>query len=176
MASRSKRAGGSVERARGARPRERSRAPAARKEGDEKRHAALVQKLARQPKDPGWILTDFGCSDCRGVLRVSEIGKHGWLTFKCRVGHTFSLDTLMLLKDDQLEESLWSTIEVLEEIVQLYEGLSELGWIGAARPSASTVTARLETARRHLGMLRQIVQSEGPTPRQRPREGANDRR
>src|SRR5688500_12337193 len=69
-------------------------------------------------------LTDFGCPDCRGVLAVQELGKTGHLSFACRVGHTFSGESLSRVKEEQLEYSLWTAVEVFEEIVLLHRELA----------------------------------------------------
>lgn len=176
MARRSKRSRAPAESASGRKPMERLRRVTGPVAGAEQRSAELTARLGRRQMDSTVTLTDLGCPDCRGVLGVSEVGEHGWLTFRCRVGHAFSVDTLLHNKEDQLEASLWGTIEVLDEIAQLYGVLAELGWVGAARPSGSTVAARLLIARRHLRMLRRMVESEGPAPRGRATQVLHDRR
>lgn len=141
------------------------------------RLAAAAASLGRRGAEADGLLgTDIGCADCRGVLCVQEVGDHGWLTFRCRVGHAFSTESLLLSKENQLEESLWMTIEVLEEIAQLYGALSTLGSPGVGIPGGSLSASRLARARRHLRMLRRIVETEGPTPAVPPRERPNESR
>jgi two-component system, chemotaxis family, protein-glutamate methylesterase/glutaminase len=108
-------------------------------------------------------LTDLGCPDCRGVLSVDARGPAHYLAFRCRVGHAFSLESLLPVKEDQLEESLWSAIEVCEELASLYSYLAE--------HAARTGTAALATEHRGA-MKRTLAQSRalrellgaGPSP------------
>ena len=110
------------------------------------------------------IATDLGCSACRGVLYVSELGRSGWLSFRCRVGHAFSADSLLFAKEEQLEESLWSTVEVLEELLQLYGVVMLREQIDADRSYRSGLERRLVLARRHLRALGAMIEGESPAP------------
>jgi hypothetical protein len=115
----------------------------------------------------GAVATDLGCPACRGVLYVSVLGKHGWLSFDCRVGHAFSVDSLLVAKEEQLEQSLWAVVEVLEEIAQLYVTLARAE---KARPVAR-INQRLARARRHLRVLRGLIETEGPAPAAASKKG-----
>jgi two-component system chemotaxis response regulator CheB len=56
------------------------------------------------------------CPECGGTLWVDGEAP---LRFRCRVGHAFSSDTLMLGKQDALEAALWAAIVALEERADL---------------------------------------------------------
>jgi two-component system chemotaxis response regulator CheB len=94
--------------------------------------------------------TDLGCPDCRGVLTVQEASGYGLLTFRCGVGHTFSLESLMPLKEDQVEEALWSAVELYEELAMLHHYL-------AARSKAPSLVRREKSALALAKKLRAIV-------------------
>ena len=58
-------------------------------------------------------LTPLTCPDCGGTLwRRDEFGAE---RFRCRVGHTYSADGLLLGKQTALESALWAAIVALEE-------------------------------------------------------------
>jgi hypothetical protein len=62
-------------------------------------------------------LTPFTCPDCGGTLWLhSENGTH---RFRCRVGHSFSADSLLLGKQDALEAALWAAVVALDERADL---------------------------------------------------------
>ena len=61
---------------------------------------------------PDSHLTELGCPDCRGVLSVTIGPETGRLAFACRVGHRFSEHSLVSIKEDQLEDALWTAVEL----------------------------------------------------------------
>jgi two-component system, chemotaxis family, protein-glutamate methylesterase/glutaminase len=58
-------------------------------------------------------LTPLTCPECGGSLWRRN--KHGAELFRCRVGHTYSADGLLLGKQAALEAGLWAAIVALEE-------------------------------------------------------------
>ena len=125
----------------------------------------LARLFGRQkPNGDASVPTDIGCSECTGVLYVSPVGERGWLSFRCRVGHAFSADSLLAAKEEQLEDSLWASIETLEELIQLYGvlGVREQGKPDSPRRAA--LAQRLALAQIHLRRLRDLIETDGPAP------------
>jgi two-component system chemotaxis response regulator CheB len=118
--------------------------------------------------EQGYFPTDFGCPDCRGVLYVTELGDHGFLSFRCRVGHVFSADAIVELKEDRLDEALFTALELLEEIVQLETVLAARG--GKPGVREVSVAPRVGRARKHARTLRGLMRDEGPAPPARRRK------
>jgi two-component system chemotaxis response regulator CheB len=58
-------------------------------------------------------LTPLTCPDCGGTLWRRD--EYGVERFRCRVGHTYSADGLLLGKQTALESALWAAIVALEE-------------------------------------------------------------
>lgn len=110
------------------------------------------------------VPTDLGCAECRGVLCVAEVGKGGLLIFRCRVGHTFSLDSLLEAKEEQLEEALWTTLEVFEELVQLYGEAARRGKTRGERTRSAELERRRARAQNHRRALKRLIESDGPSP------------
>lgn len=62
-------------------------------------------------------VTEFTCPECGGSLW--RLDHYGVERYRCRVGHSFSRDGLMLGKQDALEAALWAAIVALEEKADL---------------------------------------------------------
>jgi two-component system, chemotaxis family, protein-glutamate methylesterase/glutaminase len=61
---------------------------------------------------PGEI-APFACPDCGGTLWETEEG--GTASYRCRVGHAFTMNSLVSRHVDSLERTLWSAYRALEE-------------------------------------------------------------
>ena len=143
--------GGSLKPTRGAGP---SRARVAR------RRAARIAvdesfPFAEELTDHG-RLTALGCPDCRGVLRVSARGPGRFLSFRCQVGHVFSVESLVLLKDDELESAFWTAIELCDEVASLREHMVE-STPATERATRERHRAQARRAREHGAAVRALV-------------------
>ena len=56
-------------------------------------------------------LTPFTCPDCGGSLWLHN--EYGVRRYRCRVGHTFSAEGLLLGKREALEAALWAAVVAL---------------------------------------------------------------
>ena len=99
--------------------------------------------------------TDFTCPECSGALR--EVDEEGIRRFRCRVGHAYSMDSLVAAKDDAVEEAFWLALQTLQERAQMLRSLAdadrERGW---AR-SASGFEERAREASGHADRLRDFI-------------------
>jgi two-component system chemotaxis response regulator CheB len=111
---------------------------------------------------PQGTLTDLGCPDCRGVLAGREIGEAGQLLFTCRVGHTFSGESLIGAKEEELEDAMWIAIESYDEMVTLHEELARRARANGGRSLAQAYERRARLAGKHLADLRRILTADGP--------------
>jgi two-component system chemotaxis response regulator CheB len=75
--------------------------------------AAMGQDRPSFRSQPASELT---CPDCGGTLWVVDEKP---LLFRCRVGHSFAPESLLLGKQDALEAALWAAIVALEERADL---------------------------------------------------------
>jgi two-component system chemotaxis response regulator CheB len=57
------------------------------------------------------------CPNCHGKLTVSDVD--GYKTFRCHVGHAFSLQGLAAAQADEVESALWAAVRALEEAAAL---------------------------------------------------------
>ncbi len=59
----------------------------------------------------------FSCPECGGVLW--ELQNGDLLRFRCRVGHAFSVESVLDAQSEQLEAALWMALKTLEEQASL---------------------------------------------------------
>ncbi len=62
------------------------------------------------------------CPACHGVLQEWEVSS--FHRFRCRVGHAFSLETLVAEQGEELERALWAAVRSLEDSAGLARRLS----------------------------------------------------
>jgi two-component system, chemotaxis family, protein-glutamate methylesterase/glutaminase len=86
-------------------------------------------------------LTPFTCPECGGSLWKLDL--YGIERFRCRVGHSFSRDGLMVGKQHALEAAVWAAIVALEEKGHLCRRI-------AKRLEAAGRSSQLERYRRDL--------------------------
>lgn len=70
----------------------------------------------------------YSCPECNGILWEMREGEI--LRFRCRVGHAFGAESLLVSKKEELEGALWAALRALEERAALHRRLSEHAAIG----------------------------------------------
>ena len=63
------------------------------------------------------------CPSCQGVLTEVEVGSFS--TFRCHVGHVFSLAAVVAGQAESLERALWAAVRALEESASLTQRLAQ---------------------------------------------------
>ena len=76
----------------------------------------------------------FSCPDCNGVLW--EMQTEGLRRYRCRVGHAWSPESLLIQQSEALEAALWIALRTLEERAALARRLAE-----PARRRGHSITA-----------------------------------
>ncbi|MGI8588356.1 MAG: chemotaxis protein CheB [Chloroflexia bacterium] len=59
----------------------------------------------------------FSCPECHGTLWELKDGE--MVRYRCRVGHTFSAESMMAQHNESLEDTLWAALRALEESAAL---------------------------------------------------------
>jgi two-component system, chemotaxis family, protein-glutamate methylesterase/glutaminase len=105
---------------------------------------------------PG-IPSTMSCPECHGVLW--EMKDQELVRFRCRVGHAYSAEALLIHQSENLEAALWTALRALEEHSALSQRLaSRAGSRGHAR-SASTFTEQAMDAEHHASVIRTVLQA-----------------
>ncbi|MGC4001597.1 MAG: chemotaxis protein CheB [Anaeromyxobacter sp.] len=65
---------------------------------------------------------EFVCPSCHGVLTEANVGQHR--SFRCHVGHAFSLENLVHEQSEDVERALWASVRALEESAALSRRLA----------------------------------------------------
>jgi two-component system chemotaxis response regulator CheB len=97
----------------------------------------------------------FGCPDCAGALyRIEE----GNLTrFRCRVGHAWSPESLLVRQTVALESALWMALRSLEEKAALNDELSRRAEAEGRSHTAERFAAGADEAMHAAELVRQLV-------------------
>ncbi|TSD62905.1 chemotaxis protein CheB [Inquilinus sp. KBS0705] len=66
--------------------------------------------------------SDFTCPDCGGSLW--EIGSNGHKRYRCHTGHVYTAAALLQKQGEEMEESIWISIRMLEERRNLLMNMS----------------------------------------------------
>ena len=108
--------------------------------------------------------TGVSCPVCAGVLAVQREGR-GTLRFVCRVGHSLSVEDLLLAKEEKIEDDMWANVRGLEELVALLDDLEAYAQ-RMGGPARSQIGGphhdRIAQAREHASRLRDILMEKQP--------------
>jgi two-component system, chemotaxis family, protein-glutamate methylesterase/glutaminase len=108
-----------------------------------------------QPANPTH-LTPLTCPECGGTLwHHDDYGTH---RYRCRVGHTFSADNLLLGKQAAVEAALWAAIVALDEradlarrVVKRLENSGRTSQVARYRKDITAAEQRAEVLRALVG-------------------------
>jgi two-component system chemotaxis response regulator CheB len=115
---------------------------------------AMDREAVHDEDRPG-TPSGFGCPDCQGSL--FEIDETAVPRFRCRTGHAYSAQALIVAQDAALEEAMWSGLRALEEQAALATRLIE-----RVRPAGSDrleerLSRRVTESRERAERLRQFL-------------------
>jgi two-component system chemotaxis response regulator CheB len=104
--------------------------------------------------------SSFSCPDCHGVLW--QIDEGSLRRFRCRVGHAWSMDSLLAQHGQAVEGALWMALRSLEERAALSAQLAD----GARRANREITADRFadqaqETQRAAELIRRMLAESPG---------------
>ena len=118
-------------------------------------------------------VTEIGCPDCSGVLSQLKDDDGPHLRFVCKVGHAYSLYSLLQAKEDQLEQALWSAISLFQHVEMLDDLLlTHIDETGLPIRTEG-LAARLQQVRAQAARIRTMIEEtaspdldqEGDDPR-----------
>ncbi len=97
----------------------------------------------------------FSCPECGGVLWELHDGE--LIRFCCRVGHAFSIDSILAAQSEQVEEALWGALKSSEESTTLSRRMIRKAHQTGQEWSARNLTEKLEEAERHAAVIKQLL-------------------
>jgi hypothetical protein len=120
----------------------------------------LEQRMEKMdlPALPFGAPSVYSCPDCGGVLQERQEGS--LLRFRCQVGHAFSVESLLAVQPDILEQALWSALKTLWEWEHLLQRLSDQAQQAGLPALTSHSTDRLRETRQHISHLEQVLRRE----------------
>jgi two-component system chemotaxis response regulator CheB len=112
--------------------------------------------IADRQTQPG-IPSTMACPECHGVLW--EDNEAGLVQFRCRVGHAYSAEALLVHQSEQLEVALWTALRALEENSALARRLAGRAQTRGHSHSASSFTEQAMDAEHHASVIRSVLSS-----------------
>jgi two-component system chemotaxis response regulator CheB len=111
-----------------------------------------------EPERPAGPASGFTCPECNGALW--EVSEGELVRYRCRVGHAYSEDSMVVEQGTAVEAALWSALELLEERAEFLGRVAARH--GQDRPrlrnrftaSAADARERAKLVRRALGIQR----------------------
>ncbi len=95
--------------------------------------------------------SQYSCPECGGVLWEIHDGK--LLRFRCRVGHAFSVDSMMAEQSDAIEEAMWTALKVLEEQASISRKMAEQARRNGRQWMAQRFEERQKEAEKRVDLL-----------------------
>ena len=113
------------------------------------------------PEDvPPGTPADYACPECNGSLwRLDE---KELTRYRCRVGHAYTQDNLVLAKSEALESALWAALRALEESVSIERRAAKRADDIGSRMGAERLQESAETKSKQAELLRQMLIASPP--------------
>jgi two-component system chemotaxis response regulator CheB len=110
--------------------------------------------LADRHTQPG-IPSTMSCPECHGILW--EVKEEDLVRFRCRVGHAYSDEALLVHQAEQLEAALWTALRSLEEHSALARRMAARANSRGHTHSASSFTEQAMDAEHHASVIRNVL-------------------
>ncbi len=108
------------------------------------------------------------CPDCGGVLWEFDDGN--LLRFRCHVGHSYSIETLLEQQGTELESALWAAARALEERASISRRMARRSEHHDHPLSAERFARQAEEAEHRAQVIRQVLENS-KLPEEEPGEG-----
>lgn len=103
----------------------------------------------------------IGCPECGGVLW--ELPEKEDIRYRCRVGHAYSPESLMLAQGESLEDALWVALRTLQEQVDISTRLATRAAEWERNAARQRYEQRAAVAAQRAETLQRLLE-DGPLP------------
>src|SRR2546421_278291 len=103
----------------------------------------------------------FSCPECGGGLW--EIQDGDLLRFRCRVGHAFSVESVLAEQSDALEEALWVALKTIQESADLSQRLAQQARKRGQQWLAKRFDEKLHEAEQRTELIKRVLLKDKPT-------------
>lgn len=100
-------------------------------------------------------ISPFTCPDCHGT--IWEVLDEGGIRFECRVGHSYSPETMAQAHEDDLERALWASLRTLEESLALLTKLAENSERRGSQRAAQAYRQRADERSKYAAAMRKFL-------------------
>ena len=97
----------------------------------------------------------FTCPECHGT--IWEVRENGEVRFECRVGHSFSPESMAESNDEDVERALWAALRTLEESASLDQRLADLAAERNRANAYELYSAKAKERKKHAETLRDLL-------------------
>jgi two-component system chemotaxis response regulator CheB len=123
---------------------------------------ALESGAFHKPPSP------FTCPDCGGTLW--ELKQGGLVRYRCHVGHGFSEESLAAGQNGKFEDTLWSALRALEELIELRRRIAQRGRAGKLTSMIAGINRDIRDLEQQADTLRAALLSRHSSPGARKRD------
>ncbi|WP_447985874.1 hypothetical protein [Nitrospira sp. Nam74] len=104
------------------------------------------------------------CPDCSGVISVDRDDQSGHLRYVCQIGHAYSVQEIAEAKEKQIENAVWTVLNLLEHAELIYGDLLQEAGRGKLTLSEEPLEARIRQSEEQRRELRSLLeQTRRPT-------------
>jgi two-component system, chemotaxis family, protein-glutamate methylesterase/glutaminase len=103
----------------------------------------------------------FVCPDCGGALWELE-DDNGLLSFRCRTGHGYSIETLAAEQTETVESALWAALRALEERAAMARRMAGRLRGRGSKTSAARFESQADAAVQQALVLREALTNMAP--------------
>lgn len=97
----------------------------------------------------------FSCPECGGVLW--EVNDGELLRFRCRVGHAYSIDSVIAAQTEEVERALWVALKILEEQAALSNRLAKQARQQSHELLAHSFEQRVHDAEQQAAIIQRVL-------------------
>ena len=110
--------------------------------------------------DPKGTPSAYTCPECHGTLWEVQEGK--LLRYACRVGHSFSVESMLQDQSNATERALWAALRALEERTDLSRRMEERSRASGLPVAAKRYDELARSAEHHASVLRKLLLENPP--------------